>query len=237
MTPFFLFLLRNRSSFRKDSGSERVLNKRSSSFPTSRDARAVCSRPEKSFNKALHGGSGPLRRRPMEPTVSQNGDGPRAAARITGRATRDSHRPARHDEHSPRTARTATHMPYTAQHHAHQHTLMHTARHMQHAEQAAAPRRMQHRTARPSAARAAHTRAPARGAARREQRPASPTRAAILFFPSRHDHESPPRIPHTDFFFFSVFFKKRKKEREKKKKSRDCSIYAMIWVVSVVKCM
>ena len=156
----------------------------------------------------------------MEPTVSQNGDGPRAAARITRRATRNSHRPARHDEHDPRTAHTATHMLHAAQHHAHQHTLMHTARHMQHAEQAAAPRRMQHRTARPSAARAAHTRAPARGAARREQRPASPTRAAFLFFPSRHDHESPPRIPHTDFFSSPSSLKKERKkgkrEREKK---------------------
>ena len=193
---------------------------------------------EKSFNKALHGGSGPLRRRPMEPTVSQNGDGrPRRRAHPHRRATRDSHRPARHDEHDPRTARTATHMPYTAQHHAHQHTLMHTARHMQHAEQAAAHRRVQQRTARPSAARAAHTRAPARGAARREQRPASPTRAAFLFFSSRHDHESPPRIPHTDFFFSpSSLNKERKKgkKKKKKKKSRDCSIYAMIWVVSVV---
>jgi hypothetical protein len=176
----------------------------------------------------------------MEPTVSQNSDGPRPAARIAGRATRDLHRPACQAVHDPRTARTPTHMHHAAQHYAHQHTLMHTARHMQHTEQAAAHRRVQHRTARPSAARAAHASTPARGTARSEQRPASPTRAAILFFPSRHDHESPPRIPHTDFFSSPSSLKKerkkgkKKKEKKKKRESRDCSIYAMIWVVSVV---
>jgi hypothetical protein len=156
--------------------------------------------------------------------VSQNSDGPRPAARIAGRATRDLHRPACQAVHDPRTARTPTHMHHAAQHYAHQHTLMHTARHMQHTEQAAAHRRVQHRTARPSAARAAHASTPARGTARSEQRPASPTRAAVLFFPpstitrARREFRTP-----TFFSSPSSLKKERKKgkrEREKKKESR-----------------
>jgi hypothetical protein len=40
------------------------------------------------------------------------------------------------------------------------------------------------------------------------------------FFPSRHDHESPPRIPHTDFFSSPSSLKKERKKGTKKKKKK-----------------
>jgi hypothetical protein len=112
---------------------------------------------------------------------SPNGNAPRLAARSAGSAMRGMLRSAR-PQCTRRTssAHTSTTTPLTAAQ-CTRHTLMHTARHLEHTEHAAALRRMQHLTAHPSRARAAQTRAPARGAARREQRPALPSRAAMLF--------------------------------------------------------
>jgi hypothetical protein len=104
--------------------------------------------------------------------------------------------PPAHHGRGAQAARTAAHKLQPHQHAAQRHALMHIARHHEHHEHAAALRRVQHLTARPSRARAAQTRAPARGAARREQRPASPTPPACFPLPSTRPPLYSHIIPH-----------------------------------------
>jgi hypothetical protein len=89
--------------------------------------------------------------------------------------------------------------------HGTRHTLMHTARQHEHDDQVVAHRRVENRTAHPSRARAAQTLAPARGAAHRKQSPASPSRAAMLFFPSSRPGASSFSLQ-IGFFFLHPFF-------------------------------